>query len=134
MVPEWADDTAAYGPRRNITRRVFPQALQADGGVALEDGSVVPNVDVVMFCTGALLWYHVPCVQDTCSTVAGVARNSSCCLLVCDWLRRLMNHRALASAWLLLSAVVVLNGSAGYMHVRVYGIVSMFAAARHGDT
>lgn len=66
--------------------------------------------------------------------MAGVTRNSSCCLLVCDWLRRLVNHRALASAGLLLSAVFVLNGSAGCMHVRVYGIVSVFVAARHGDT
>jgi hypothetical protein len=50
--PEWAHDSAAFGPRSNILRRGVPVLLGADGSVEFEGGERADRVDVVMHATG----------------------------------------------------------------------------------
>lgn len=53
MDPEFSKQVLPFGPRDNMYRRGWVQELRPDGSVLLEDGSLVEDVDVVMFCTGA---------------------------------------------------------------------------------
>ena len=50
--PEWAHDSAPFGPRRNIWRRGVPVQLCADGSVEFEGAERAEKVDVVMHATG----------------------------------------------------------------------------------
>lgn len=52
MKAEFGAQRLAFGPRGNMFRRGWVEQLCADGSVLLEDGTVVEDVDVVMFCTG----------------------------------------------------------------------------------
>lgn len=59
MNAEYGKQVLPFGPRSNMFRRGWVQELRPDGSVHLEDGTLVEDVDVVMFCTGAsfLCWH-----------------------------------------------------------------------------
>jgi hypothetical protein len=59
MQKDYGAQTGAFGAHKNMYRRAWVQQLCNDGTVLLEDQSVVPDVDVVMFCTGEMPVY--PC-------------------------------------------------------------------------
>lgn len=52
MKAEFVSETGAFGPKSNMYRRPWISRMHADGSVEFEDGSSVPAIDIVMFCTG----------------------------------------------------------------------------------
>ena len=69
MNAEFGKQVLPFGPRENMYRRDWVQELRPDGSVLLEDGSLVEDVDVVMFCTGAsvfLLLQRITLVAMNC--------------------------------------------------------------------
>lgn len=54
MKEEFASMTGPFGEKNNMYRRPWISCMHSDGSVEFEDGSSVQDIDIVMFCTGAL--------------------------------------------------------------------------------
>ena len=63
MKPEFERDRGPFGLHGNMHRRPWPQELCADGSIVFDDRSRVADVDVVMFCTGAMLLHVARCLH-----------------------------------------------------------------------
>lgn len=50
--PEWANSTDGFGARGNIFRKPNVKTFGSDGTIVFDDGSIVLDCDVCMFCTG----------------------------------------------------------------------------------
>jgi hypothetical protein len=59
MKDSYVNEHGPFGLHGNMYRRPWPQRFCADGSIVFEDGSVLPNVDVVMFCTGPSSMCHL---------------------------------------------------------------------------
>lgn len=53
MKEEFALVTGAFGQKKNMHRRPWISRMHQDGSVEFEDGSLMPDIDIVIFCTGA---------------------------------------------------------------------------------